>query len=124
MQDVYRSIYSHLWSFGIRSLHSRECGLYEASGLLLGDHLCKKSETVKWIDAALPHKRKRRLQSHKELVELWETNPDLTDMFEDKLIDFYPERPAELENACLFTTMSGTMTDVAKTVQVDRSAAN
>ena len=30
-----KSIYSRLWSFGIHSLCSRECGLYEASDLLL-----------------------------------------------------------------------------------------
>ena len=61
MQDVWQevnansSIYSKLWSFGIRSLRSRECGLYEASDLLFGDHLTEKSVTVKWIDVAMPH---------------------------------------------------------------------
>ena len=65
MQDIWndvsesKTIYSRLWSFGIRSLRSRECGLYEASDLLLGDHLCEKSETVKWIDVSMPHKRIR-----------------------------------------------------------------
>ena len=45
LQDIWQevsdsmSVYSRLWSFGIRSLRSRECGLYEASNLLLGDHL-------------------------------------------------------------------------------------
>ena len=45
MQEIWqevrenRSVYSRLWSFGIRSLRFRECGLYEASDLLLGDHL-------------------------------------------------------------------------------------
>ena len=49
MQDLWQevsshaSIYSMLWSFRIRSIRSRECGLYEASDLLLGDHLCGKS---------------------------------------------------------------------------------
>jgi len=93
MQDVWqevtsnRRISSHPWSFGIRNFRSRECGLYEASDLLLGDHLCEKSETVKWIDASLPHKRKRRLRSHKKMVELRETNPDSINAFEDNLID-------------------------------------
>ena len=41
-----QSLYSKLWSFGIRSLRSRECGMYEASDILLGDQLCRKSETV------------------------------------------------------------------------------
>ena len=45
-----KNIYSRLWSFGIRSLRSRECGLYEAGDLLLGDHLTEKSDTVKWVD--------------------------------------------------------------------------
>ncbi len=34
-----KSIYSRLWSFGIRSLRSKECGLYKPSDLLLEDHL-------------------------------------------------------------------------------------
>ena len=44
MQEVWQefgesgSIYSHLWKLGMRALRSRECGLYEASDLLLGDH--------------------------------------------------------------------------------------
>ena len=48
-QDVWThsSVYSKLWSFGIRCLRSRECGLYEASDLLLEDHLCEKSTTIK-----------------------------------------------------------------------------
>ena len=29
---------------------SRACGLYKASDLLLGDHVCEKSDAVKWID--------------------------------------------------------------------------
>ena len=45
-----KSVYSRLWSFGICSLCSRECGLYETSDLLLGDHLTEKSATVKWVD--------------------------------------------------------------------------
>ena len=33
------TLYSKLWSFGVRSLRSRECGLYDASDILLSDHL-------------------------------------------------------------------------------------
>ena len=29
---------------------SKECGLYKASDLLLGDHVCEKSHAVKWTD--------------------------------------------------------------------------
>ena len=56
-----RSVYS---SFRVRS---RECGLYEAGDLLLGDHLTEKSDTVKRLDVSMPHKRKRRLKDHKQL---------------------------------------------------------
>ena len=51
-----KSVYSRLWSFGVRSLRCRECGLYEASDLLLGDHLTEKSNTDKWVDVSMPHK--------------------------------------------------------------------
>ena len=108
MQDLWQevsshtSIYSKLWSFGIRSLHSSECGLYEASDILLGDHLCEKSKTVKWVDVSQPHQRKRRFIDHSKLVEMRERNPDSTDIFEGNLIDtFYPERPDHMENVCL-----------------------
>ena len=64
MQDLWQevsshaSIYSKLWLFGIRSLRSRECGLYEASDLLLGDHLCGKSQSIKWVDVSMAQNRK------------------------------------------------------------------
>ena len=109
MQEIWeevsesKSIYSRLWSFGIRSLRFRECGLYEASDLLLGDHLNEKSDTVKWIDVSMPHKRNRRLINHKVLQEIAKHNPGSEEIFEDNLIDtFYPQRPANLENLCLY----------------------
>ena len=49
------SIYSRRWKFGIQALRSRECGLYEASNLLLGDHLLEKSETVQYVSVEMPH---------------------------------------------------------------------
>ena len=70
------SLYSKLWNFGVWSLRSQECGLYEASDILLSDHLCEKSQTVQWIAADQPHKRKRRLRNHNILKELLETDPD------------------------------------------------
>ena len=109
MQDVWQevnsnsSIYSKLWSFGVRSLRSRECGLYEASDLLLGDHLTEKSVTVKWVDVAMPQKRKRRLKNHKKLLEIEKSDPSSTDILEGSVIDvFYPTRAKELENVCLY----------------------
>lgn len=67
MQDIWqeissdKSIYSKLW----RCLRSRECGLYEACDLIIGEHLCGKSDCIRWIDASFPYKRKRRLKDHK-----------------------------------------------------------
>ena len=98
-----KSIYSRLWSFGIRSLRFRECGLYEAADLLLGDHLSEKSDTVKWVDVSMPHKRKRRLRDHKQLQEIAKSDPDSKDIFEDNLLDtYYPNRPMELDDVCLY----------------------
>ena len=109
MHDIWdevsskETLYSKLWSFGVRSLRSRECGLYEASDLLLGDHLCEKLQTVQWISADLPHKRKRRIRNHNKLKELLENNPDSVNIFDSNIIDdFYPARPDELEDVCLY----------------------
>ena len=39
IQDIWqevsdnKALYSRLWSFGVRCLHTRECGLYEASDM-------------------------------------------------------------------------------------------
>ena len=105
MQELWQEIgsnqtvYSKLWTFGVRSLRSRECELYEASDILLGDQLCGKSDTIKCVDAAFPHKRKRRLKDYNQLQQLKATCPDSTDIFEDNLIDtFYPKRPSELDD--------------------------
>ena len=98
-----KNVCSRLWSFGIRCLCSRECGLYEASDLLLGAHLCEKSDTVKWIDISMPHKRNHRLKDHKMLQEIAKENPDTENIFEDNLIDtYYPQRPIILEALCLY----------------------
>ena len=98
-----RSLYSKLWSVGVRSLRSRECGMYEASDILLGDQLCRKSETVQWIPADLPQKRKRRLKNHTKLQEMLDTEPDSVNIFENNVIDvFYPTRPDEMEDVCLY----------------------
>ena len=96
-------LYSRLWSFGVRSLCSRECGMYEASDILLGNNLLGKSLTVQWIPADLPHKRKRQLKDHTKLKEMLDAQPDSVDIFENNFIDdFYPKRPDKLEDVCLY----------------------
>ena len=87
----------------MRSLHCRECGLYETSDLLLGDHLTEKSDTVKWVDVSLPHKRSRRLKDHKVLEDVAKHNPDSEEIFQDNLLDnHYPQRPSDLEAVYLY----------------------
>ena len=109
MQDIWhevsshKSVYSKLWSFGVRSLRSRECGLYEASDRLLRDHLCGKSQTAKWVDVSQPHNRKGRLKDHSKLSEIKEWDPNSTDIFEGNLIDnIYPERPDDMDDVYLY----------------------
>jgi len=109
MQEVWEEIsdndplYKRLYKFGIKSLRTRECGLYEASDLLLGDHLCEKSETVQFVSTNMPHKRRRRIKKHKELKEMLETDPDSDKIFEENLLDdFYPKRPEALKDVCLY----------------------
>ena len=102
LQEVssHQCAYSKLWSFGVRNLQSRECGLYEASDLLLGDHLCG---TIKWVDVSQPHNNKHRLRDHSQLTQIQEQDPNSTDIFEANLIDtFYPERPDDMEGVWLY----------------------
>ena len=58
------SLYKKLWSFGVRSLSSRECGLYEAADILLGDHLSEKSNSVQWVSIERPENRKVRIKKY------------------------------------------------------------
>ena len=109
MQDVWqdvsenKGIYSRLWSFGLRCLRSRECGLYEASDLLLGDHLYEKSDTVYWIDVCMPQKRKRRLKNYKDIQSIAKIDPDSENIFKESVHqDHYPQRPKKLDNLCLY----------------------
>ena len=89
MQEIWqevsdnKSIYSRLWSFGVQSLRSRECGLYEASDLLLGNQLTEKSATIKWIDVSMPQKRSRRLKDLRELEQLAQHDPNNKDIYEE-----------------------------------------
>ena len=83
----------------MRSLCFGESGLYEASDLQLGDHLTEKSNTVKWVNIVMSHKRSRRLKNH-ILQEKAKHNPDDKAIFGDDV--FYPQRPAQLEDVCLY----------------------
>ena len=71
--------------------------------MLLGEQLCGISVSVKWIDAAFPHKRKRRVKDYAKLQQLCSMQPDSSDIFENNLIDTHsPQRPKDLEEVCLY----------------------
>ena len=83
VQDICNDISNsdeRLFQFGMRRMRSREVGLYEASDILLGDHLHEKSATVQWISANMPHKRKRMLKNHSELKAIAASNPNAEDI--------------------------------------------
>ena len=81
--------------------------MYEAGDLLLGDHLTEKSDTVKWVDVNMPHKRSRRLKDHRVLQDMAKANTDSNDIFEDNLLEnIYPERPDAMEDVCLYDFVS------------------
>ena len=97
----------------MRSLRSRECGLYEANDLLLGHHLMEKSEAVQWVKVGVPHKRNRRLKKHKELTAMAQGNPDCDEIFEENLVDtHYPQRPGAMWSVSLTLLQSTSLTDV------------
>ena len=104
-QDVSenKSIYSRLWSFGVRSLRFRECGLYEAADPSPRRSPNGKACTVKWVDVSMPQKRNHRLRSHRDLQCLAEHNPDSENIFEDSLVEcHYSSRPERLRDMCLY----------------------
>ena len=97
------SLYKKLWSFGVRSWCSRECGLYNAADILLGDHLYKKSDAVQWISVERLEKRKVRIKGYRELQRMAELDPDSNDLHQANLLDnFYPNWPASLDHVCLY----------------------
>ena len=109
MQEVWDEIeehgplYNRLWKFGLKALHSHECGLYEAADILLGEHLCEKSDNVQWVNVCKPDLRKVRIKRYQELQQLAETDPHSCKLYQPNLLDdFYPNRPDHLRDVCLY----------------------
>ena len=93
------SLYKKLWSFGVRSLRSRECGLYEAADILLGVY--EKSDVIQWVSVKRPEKKKVRIKGYRELQQMAELDPDSNDLYQANLLDnFYPNRLAALSHVC------------------------
>ena len=109
------TLYGRIWKFGIQNLKSRECGLYEASDLLLGDHLLEKSETGQYIPVGMPHKRRRRLKNHSDLKELVETNS----LSRKMSLALTIARGQTVMTTCVYMTLWQIMTSSRKTVMVN-----
>ena len=102
MISVSRSHCIRIMEFGIRSLRSHECDLYEEADILLGEYLYEKSDTVQWISVEKPENRKVRVKKYSKLQQLAELDPNSNDLYKDNLIDnFYPNRPVSLGEVCL-----------------------
>ncbi|XP_074098875.1 ATP-dependent DNA helicase pif1-like [Cotesia typhae] len=92
-----------LWKIAFRSLTHREVGALEAADTLLGISLHgTDSETIiKWLDVRMI--RNRKLKTKEEIEELIHNDPESTEIFCPSLIDdYYPNRPKDLENLCLY----------------------
>ncbi|XP_074114133.1 uncharacterized protein LOC141537186 [Cotesia typhae] len=92
-----------LWKIVFRSLTHREVGALEAADTLLGISLHgTDSETIiKWLDVRMI--RNRKLKTKVEIEELEHNDPESTEIFCPSLIDdYYPNRPKDLENLCLY----------------------
>ena len=111
LQDVWqemsnKSLGSRLWTLGLKALTNRSVGAYEASDRLLGKRLYGKSATIRFINTNEPSNRNRNLKPYKQLLEIQELNPDSNDLYTNSYLDdYYPNRPDELEDCCLFEFM-------------------
>ncbi len=95
-----KSMPERLWSIGLRSMTNRECGALEAADTILGIPLFGKDPgtVIRYVNVYM--KRSRKIKPLKEVEKLDESS---TDLFEWTLVDdYYPDRPAELEDICLY----------------------
>ena len=47
-----------------------DCTNYEAADILLGEHLCEKSDNVQWVNVCKPDQRKVRVRTYQDLQRL------------------------------------------------------
>lgn len=73
----------------------------EAAWCRLRLPMCRCSEVVRHINTGPMDERQRMLKSKRQLELLMAENPDSTNVFQDGVIEYYAQRPAELENLCL-----------------------
>lgn len=95
-----KSFASRLFSLGIRLLNSRECGALEACDTLLGIPLygTDPETTIRWLDVNMT--RTKRLLPVQKIKNLDADSINI--FFETWIDDYYPDRPAELEEMSLY----------------------
>ena len=61
----------------------------------------------------MPDKRSHRLKDHKVLEDVAKHNPDSEDIFQSNLLDtYYPQRPNDLQDVCLYDFVANMITVV------------
>ena len=98
--DSNKPLNSRLWAVTLRSLSHRECGALEAADTLLGISLygTDPNTTIRWVD--VNEIRSKKLKTKKEIEQLDERSEDI---FCPNFVDnYYPNRPTELKNLCLY----------------------
>ena len=99
-----KSLASRLWNVALRSLSNRECGALEASDTLLGIPLygTDPSTVFRWVDVNMV--RSHRVKESHIIKELPGDSEDI--LYPSMIDNYYPNRPAELDDMNLYTFMS------------------
>ena len=97
-RDKCSSTFGMLKALAMRSLRGRDIGSYEAVAKLQSDvHFKGQSDPIQGLLVGLPQFRRRRLLKDK-MEELKKTDDDeITLFYANWIDDYYPARPADLE---------------------------
>lgn len=117
-----RDLHKALFCLGMRAVTLRECGIYEAIDMILSQPLYSKSVAVRYVNIRVPARRCRQLKAKKAIENL---PGDSHECFMNNWIsDYYPNRPVELEDCCLYEFMRWYEKIANKTSQVPMSVAS
>lgn len=95
-----KSLKSRLYTLGLANFKARELGIYEVCDKLNGFKMCQFSNKVKFLNV---FEKKERTRSIKKMSELDKMAPESKNIFHTNTIDdYYPNRPIEIEDCCLF----------------------
>lgn len=95
-----RDFTGQLKSIGIKLLSTVEISAQEASWFLLRQNMSTSSRDSVYIPSVLPFERQKCRKSNKQMNDE-NLDGDSTDVFTKNIIEYYEERPQELELVCL-----------------------